>query len=302
MGIRGVWTLFRSIFKRVNPLHTDKLKIAVDIFSLVYTYRTHLDGLLDLIRVWSENGHTITCVWDGVAPKEKREIINERRNARDSATDKKHGLEHYLEEYGEQLSEEDKVQLNTAISSLSWQGWHLTSALKREIQEKLGPNVEHIFAAGEADDLLLDMAFSDNNKVDVILTLDSDIFAMGAPHLWRLLRVKNDWIVEDIYVEDVCNSWGISLGLLQDASFLAGWDRCLLKGESYMMFNTSLARMKHYRVLDTVIEKFIPDGVDQEAYERLVNIKSESKAKWIQLLKRRELANPCTDQPLSSHD
>jgi hypothetical protein len=286
----------------VSPLQIEPLTIAIDIFSLVYTYRINLTELLEFIRQWSDNGHTIICVWDGVAPKEKRDIINERRSARESATDKKNGLESYLEEYGAQLSEGDKTQLNTAISSLSWQGWHLTGALKREIQEKLGPKVEHIFAAGEADDLLLEMAFSENKKVDVILTLDSDIFAMGAPHLWRLLRVRNDWIVEDVYIEDVCNSWGISLSILQDASFLAGWDRCLLKGESYMMFSTALTRMKHYGVLDTVIEKFIVNGVDKEAYDRLLSIKSESKTKWIQLLKTRELTNPCTDEPLSSHD
>jgi hypothetical protein len=200
--------------------------------------------------------------------------------------DNKDDLETYLTNYGDKLSDTDIKHLKTAITSLSWQGWHLTGSLKREIQQKLGDSIKHIYAPGEADDMLIDMT---NNKIDLILSLDSDIFAMGAPHLWRLLRVKNDWIVEDIYVEDVCNSWSISLGLLQDASFLAGWDRCLLKGESYMMFNTSLARMKHYRSLDTVIEKFIPDGVDQEAYERLVSIKSESKVKWIQLLKNREL-------------
>jgi len=290
MGIRGVWTLFRSIFKRVNPLQIDKLTIAVDIFSLVYTYRTHLDGLLDLIRVWSENGHSITCVWDGVAPKEKREIINERRNARDTATDKKHGLEHYLEEYGEQLSEEDKIQLNTAISSLSWQGWHLTSALKREIQEKLGPKVEHIFAAGEADDLLLEMAFSDNKKFDIILTLDSDIFAMGAERIWRLLRIRGKWIIEDISVENVCNTWGINLSQLQDACFLAGWDRCHLTGTSYMPFENAVNRVKFYQTWSAVIEKFhSKDTVDKEAIDRLNVIKKESRGRWINILKAREI-------------
>lgn len=294
MGIRGAWSFFRNIFKTVDPLKVEPLSIGIDIFSLVYTHRSQLDELLELIKAWSSIGHTITCVWDGTAPKEKKEIITERRSARDSATDKKRDLEQYLTEYEGQLSEDDKKQLNTAISSLSWQGWHLTGALKREIQEKLGSNIKHIFAPGEADDVLLDMAF-DDNTLDVVLTLDSDIFAMGAPRLWRLMRVRNEWVIEDISVEDVCNNWAISLGTLQDSSFLAGWDRCHLTGESYMPFNMAISRMKHYHDLGMVIEKFVPDGVDEDAYERLVSLKKVSKAKWIQLIKRRKLTTPCTD-------
>jgi hypothetical protein len=287
MGIRGVWTFFRSLFKTIDPINENtKCIIGIDMFSLVYTHRANMDELLQLLKSWSDNGYTIKCIWDGTAPKEKQEIIGQRRSARDSAQDKKKGLETYLEEYGTQLTDNDIKHIKTAITSLSWQSWHLTGPLKKEIKEKLGEKVEHIYAEGEADDTLLDLAFE--KQIDIILTLDSDIFAMGAQRIWRLLRIRGEWITEDISVESVCNNWGISLGMLQDASFLAGWDRCHPKGTSYMPFETALTRVKHYGGWQQVLEKNpsnIP--IDLEAVECLKKLKRESRDRWIKLMNSR---------------
>lgn len=288
MGIRGAWSTLRRSFKTIDPLESNKkYKIGIDMFSLVYTHRAHLNELLSLLKSWSENGgnHTLICIWDGTAPKEKKEIIVQRRSARDSAIEKKGDLETYLNEYGSQLSDMDIKHLKTAISSLSWQGWHLTGSLKRSICESLGPTVNHIYADQEADDVLIDMAFE--KKIDIIMTLDSDLLAMGAERIWRLLRIRGSWLTEDISVEAVCNEWGITLGQLQDACFLAGWDRCHLKGESYMAFETALNRIKHYHTLAAILDKF-PSNTDPDAMDRLVTLKRESRTRWQNILKGRK--------------
>jgi len=130
---------------------------------------------------------------------------------------------------------------------------------------------------------------ADKNEIDIILTLDSDLFAMGGEQIWRLLRIRKQWIVEDIRVEDVCNIAGISLGLLQDACFLAGWDRCHLTGTSYMPFETALNRMKYYGSLQAIMDKFpVADNDYEEALSRLKNIKKESRERWIAILDRRK--------------
>lgn len=285
MGIRGAWTTFRKLFSSIDPLEVSNKKIGIDMFSLVYTHRTALDELVELLKSWSLKGHILTCIWDGTAPKDKQEIIGQRRNARESAMDTKGELEEYLEKFEGQLNEHDIKHLKTAITSLSWQGWHLTGSLKREIQEKLGQEVKHIYAPGEADDMLLKML--DDNDINIIMTLDSDLFAMGGEHIWRLLRIRKEWIIEDIYVEQVCDKAGISLNMLQDACFLAGWDRCHLTGTSYMPFEVALNRIKYYGNLNAVIDKFPPISVDQEALDRLKIIKRESKDRWINILKTR---------------
>jgi XPG I-region len=287
MGIRGVWTTFRKSFNIIDPLEIAPSKIGIDMFSLVYTHRAHLDELLALLKSWSDHGHTMTCIWDGTAPKEKKEIIGQRRNARESAMDKKGDLETYLTNFGDQLSDTDVKHLKTAITSLSWQGWHLTGTLKREIQEKLGRTVEHIYAPGEADDMLIEMSAT---KIDIILSLDSDIFAMGAERIWRVLRIRGKWIIEDISVENVCNTWGINLSQLQDACFLAGWDRCHLTGTSYMPFENAVNRVKFYQTWLAVMEKFhSKDIVDKDAIDRLNVIKKESKGRWLNILRAREI-------------
>jgi len=288
MGIRGLWTTFRKLFNPIEPLDVSSKKIGIDMFSLVYTHRTALDELLELLKSWSKKGHTLTCVWDGTAPKDKQEIIGQRRSARECAMEKKSELEEYLDKFEGQLNEHDIKHLKAAITSLSWQGWHLTGSLKREIQEKLGQEVKHIYAPEEADDMLLKML--DNKEIDIIMTLDSDLFAMGGEHIWRLLRIRKEWIVEDIYVEDICDKAGISLNMLQDACFLAGWDRCHLTGTSYMPFDMALNRMKYYGNLNTVLEKFQKEQaeIDQAALERLKSLKRESKARWIKILDERK--------------
>jgi hypothetical protein len=158
--------------------------------------------------------------------------------------------------------------------------------MKREIQEKLGPTIKHIYAPGEADDMLL--AMIDSKEIDIIMTLDSDLFAMGGERIWRLLRIRKEWIIEDIYVEDVCDKAGISLNILQEACFLAGWDRCHLTGTSYMPFEVALNRMKHYGSMQSVFDKFPPkDPVDPGSLERLKLIKKESRERWINIIKGR---------------
>ena len=283
MGIRGVWTLFKDLFKNVEPVRLNSLKIGIDIFNLAYTHKSSLDELLEILATWSATGHQLVCVWDGVAPKEKQAIVGERRSIRDSATEKRKDLEVYLEEYKGQLNDTDIKHIKTAITSLNWQGWHMTNKLKKEIQERLGPNVEHIFAEGEADDILIDMAFE--KRLDVVVTLDSDLFVMGTPRIWRVMRVRGEWLVEDISVESVCNDWGISLGILQDAAYLAGWDRCHTQGGTFMPFETALTRAKHYGGWKTVLEK--TGGLDDKftgTQESLMNLKKKSRERWLNIL------------------
>jgi len=290
MGVRGAWSAFRRLFPTIDPttLNGTKFKIGIDMFSLVYTHRANLEDLLALLNSWQAAGHIFTCVWDGVAPKEKQEIVGQRRSARESAMTKKGDLQEYLEKFEGQLTDTDIKHIKTAITSFSWQGWHLTGSLKKQIQESLGPNTTHIHAEGEADDLLIQMSF--DKTIDVIMSLDSDLFVMGGEHIWRLLRIRQQWIVEDIHVEQICNHWGINLSQLQDAAFLAGWDRCHLNGESYMAFESALHRIKYYGQLNTVVEKFVngDDVVNKEAMDRLKIIKKESRERWIQILNRRK--------------
>jgi 5'-3' exonuclease len=254
MGIRSLWTTFRRSFKSIDPLELESKKIGIDMFSLVYTHRSFIDELLELIKSWSTKGHQIICVWDGTAPKDKQEIIEQRRQVREAATESKSELQEYLEKFEKDLSEEDIEKIKSSITSLTWQGWHLTGSMKREIKEKLGPSIQHIYAPGEADDILIKMGFE--GDIDIILSLDSDLFAMGGERIWRLLRIREKWITEDIQVEDICNYQGITLAMLQDACFLAGWERCHLTGLSYMPFETALNRIKYYGNLQTILQKF----------------------------------------------
>ena len=120
------------------------------------------------------------------------------------------------------------------------------------------------------------------------MTLDSDLFAMGAERIWRLLRIRGKWLTEDISVEAVCNDWKISLSQLQDTCFLAGWDRCHLTGVSYMSFETALNRIKHYHTFSAVIDRFPPiEDVDSGTIERLMVLKNESKLRWQTIIRER---------------
>ena len=116
MGIRGVWTLFRDLFHKIDPLDPEikPLKIGIDMFSLIYTYRAQLHDLIHLL-VSLTTKHTLICVWDGTAPDDKKNLIGQRRSTRESAINTKKDLETYLETYRSELTEQDIRHLKKAI-------------------------------------------------------------------------------------------------------------------------------------------------------------------------------------------
>ena len=255
-----------------------KKTIGIDMLCLIYTYRTLIDELIVFIHDLHAAGYVIVCIWDGVAPKEKQGILNQRKSQRDISLEKKENLSAYIEQYGAELDERDLKSLSTAITSLEWQGWHLSYKKKREIQEALG-SMDHIIAEGEADDLLLDMAFT--GKLDIILTLDSDLFVMGSPCIWRLLRSDcKMWRLEEIDLETICRLCDISLGDLQDAAYLAGWDRCHLSAHAEMTFHKAIEQVKLVG---------LEGEVDAESHARLIQIKSTTHAYWKELFRQRKL-------------
>jgi hypothetical protein len=133
MGIRSLWTTFRRSFKTIDPLKLKALKIGIDMFSLVYTHRSFIDDLLELIKSWSSAGHQITCVWDGTAPKDKQEIIEQRRQVREAATESKSELQEYLEKFEKDLSEEDIEKIlsgNQPDNCTVWADHHTARQLR----------------------------------------------------------------------------------------------------------------------------------------------------------------------------
>jgi 5'-3' exonuclease len=187
-------------------------------------------------------------------------------------------LETYLKDHGHELSETDIKQVKSAITSLGWQSWHLTGAIRREIQAALGDPILHRQAKEEADDELLEMAM-DKGELDVVVTLDSDLFVMGAPKVWRPLYTRGVWQIQEYCVKELCMALGLSLKNLQDAAFLSGWDRFTSEGE-VMPFSVALNRIKHYRALDLICSKFgIKPAAD--ALEKLEAVKAQSRARWL---------------------
>ena len=284
MGIRGVWTFFRKHFPVIDPLLLNPgIRVGIDMYSLVYTHRAQLEPMLELLAKWSQHGHSLTCVWDGTAPQEKREIVQERKAGRATADDSKKTLETYLEDHAAELTEADIRNIKSTIKSLSWQSWHMTANIRKQIENTLGPNVEHLQATGEADDQLYKMILQDKT-IDVVVTLDSDLFALGAPRIWRLLFTKGQFTVEEIFVRYVCSHWGLTLGNLQDACYLAGWDRFHKQGAAYMPFPTAVNRVKHYKNLQVILEKFASDSIpDEQALKPYRETKADARRLWSEM-------------------
>lgn len=284
MGIRGVWSYFRKQFPIINPLELNPgIRIGVDMYSLVYTHRAQMNAMLELLNQWSQHGHSLTCVWDGSAPQEKKEIVQQRQAGRATADDSKKTLEQYLEDHSAELTEVDIRNIKTAIKSLSWQSWHMTSSIRKQIEATLGSQVQHIQAEGEADDELYTMIMRDK-KIDVVLTLDSDLFALGAPRIWRLLHTRGEFEVEEIFVRYICSHWGLTLGNLQDACYLAGWDRFHKQGKALMPFPTAVNRIKHYKNLQVILEKFAGEyEPTEDSLKPFKDTKAEARRFWTEM-------------------
>lgn len=210
MGIKNL----NKFIKKHYPdlIHTHSLKslrdskIAIDTSIFMWKYKMHSNGsnwiqyFFNLVQLLRSHNIHITFCFDGKAPNEKSDTQKERIESREKSRQRLTNIEDAYSEYlisknmseelsafckrNDIMSESDKIDHDKLNEKISQMKNNLDIKICKEDFEYLknfldDMNVPHITANGEAEMLCSDLCKS--QKVDYVLSSDSDILAYGCP-------------------------------------------------------------------------------------------------------------------------
>ena len=190
MGVRGLqnfirqYSVPRSLEDLLDPKN-QKQKIGIDISFYLYRWQGNIERILAFIKSLQENKHHVILAFDGRAEDGKMWEAQRRRDAREVELQSANKILEMLET--EDLSDEQRFMLERKAAEHQKRGWSLTKEIRHAIKERFYiEKIPMVKAQGEADGLLASM--SARGDLDIVISGDMDLLAMGARILWTPLE------------------------------------------------------------------------------------------------------------------
>jgi hypothetical protein len=186
MGVKGLQNFLKkySVTRSLNDLldrKNQKLRIGIDISYYIYRWQADVEKIIDFLRKLEENNHRIILVFDGRAEEGKIWETQRRKEARDNEMKSAENIYELLRT--EDLSDDQRFLLEQFASQHQKKGWSLTKDVRRSLKERFYiEKFPMVKAKGEADGLLA--AMSARGDLDLIISGDMDLLAMGTKTLW----------------------------------------------------------------------------------------------------------------------
>jgi 5'-3' exonuclease len=258
MGVRGLMGYCKRIQHPVSVKRN--LKIGIDAFSLIFLFREerlsfekYLQGLLD-------HGHNLTFVMDKRAQKEKKEVVDERKEIRKEAKAEASQLTSFTQtdEYAE-LDDDQRRVVAAALSLKERDAWCLypeyVKWLKGMIQ---GLGITLVIAEEEADSALAKGAY------DVVISSDSDLLILGVKVLW--IPGKKTY---EILRGDFLNILGLEGEQLYQLAYMCG---CDVQPRKIVDIQTAVSLLRFYGSIFKVYER-LPATISKEDIEQYMKLK-----------------------------
>jgi hypothetical protein len=86
MGVRGLITYCKGIVKHAD-MNTTGFHIGIDVFSLFFLFREKRTEFKNYIQSLLKLNHRLECIMDTRAQKEKKEVVEERKEIRKEASE-----------------------------------------------------------------------------------------------------------------------------------------------------------------------------------------------------------------------
>lgn len=180
MGIKGLFQFLKRFEKEISIQEGVSAKsVGLDIFWFlhrskgdIYTFEKYL---LPIIK----NASEVHCVFDGKPSPDKRQLLNEQEKKRKEIQKSIDSIESFLKYPFHHISNGDRNTIMTYLQELKRQVWKIQPLYIDNIKSWLQKHNCIIYQAeSEADYLLVNL--QKDNIIDVIITNDSDLLALGS--------------------------------------------------------------------------------------------------------------------------
>ena len=211
MGVRGLQNFIRqySVPRSLEDLFGPKnqrQRIGIDISFYMYRWQGDIERILSFIKSLQANKHHVILAFDGRAEDGKMWEAQRRREAREVELQSANKILQMLET--EELSDDQRFMLERKAADHQKRGWSLTKDVRHAIKERFyQERIPMLKAQGEADGLLASM--SARGDLDIIISGDMDLLAMGARILWTPLEdcihyreYNRDGILQELGMSD----------------------------------------------------------------------------------------------------
>lgn len=186
MGIRGLYSFLKkhgrsaSFDELLNPSN-EKLRIGIDVLFYIYRWQGDVEKFLEFMRKLQANKHHVLLVFDGKAEDAKATETQKRRETKDAELKAANELEEIIKT--EDLTPEEKFLLESKAKEHKEKGFSMLREERHAFKERLyQEKIPMVKAKGEADSLLA--AMSMKGELDIIISGDMDLVAMGAKVMW----------------------------------------------------------------------------------------------------------------------
>ena len=201
MGIkhlnRYIQTQCKSSIKQIHLSELTNKKIVIDTSIYLYRYasdNTLLENFYLMISIFRQYNIIPLFIFDGKPPKEKKDLLKKRREAKQLAENKFNELKQSI---SHETSDEDKSSIINEMELLKKEFVKINHKDIENVKELLQAfGVSYIEAEGEADKLCAKIV--SKNKAYACLSEDMDMFVYGCNRVLRYLSLlKKSVIIYD---------------------------------------------------------------------------------------------------------
>jgi len=258
MGVRGLMGYCKRI-QHAADMSRRGLTIGIDAFSLIFLFREERISFEKYLKALLANGHTLTFVMDKRAQKEKKEVVDERKEIRKEAKAEASQLTSFTQtdEFAH-LDHDQRRVVEAALILKERDAWCLypdyVKWLKGMIQ---GLGITLVIAEEEADSTLAKADY------DVVVSSDSDLLILGVKALWIPGKYT-----QEILREDFLKILGLEGEQLYQLAYMCG---CDVQPRKIVDIQTAVSLLRFYGSIFKVYERLpktiVKDDID--SYMRL---------------------------------
>jgi flap endonuclease-1 len=236
----------------INTADLTGKRIAIDISIYLYKYEAEdclLENIYLMLSIFRKYNIIPIFIFDGKAPKEKRALLQKRREDREEAQREFNKLKNQLSTVE---SEEDKKDLLNQMDILKTQIVQINKDKIEKVKNLIRAyGATYYDAPGEADELCALLVLK--KKVWACLSEDMDLFVYGCPRVLRYFSLMNHTMVL-YFMKGILDELQMTQQEFKDICILSGTDYNInANGETDEKTVNLLQTLKHFAKYKSII-------------------------------------------------